>query len=243
MARLAALVVALAGFAACGLGAHAADMPGRYRPPAPASEPLAPTAGWYLRGDIGYRWHQAARADVASGFPTPGVNDLQGGFWGGIGAGFKRGPLRIDVTVDHGAAVGYRGTALTAGDVRASVRATTVLANAYYDIGTWAGFTPYIGAGIGPAYVRLSDYQSAVTPPLTPVPAFARWNVAWGVMGGLSYQITPALAVDGGYRYLELGTIESASDPTGRFSLMGVAAHEFRIGLRWTYGDLVSSIR
>jgi opacity protein-like surface antigen len=33
------------------------------------------------------------------------------------------------------------------------------MGNAYIDFGTWYGFTPYIGAGIGGAYVTMASYQ------------------------------------------------------------------------------------
>jgi opacity protein-like surface antigen len=241
MGRIAALVTALVGAAAVSGAADAADMPGQYPPPSPRTV-AANADGWYLRGDLGYRSHAIDGASAAAGFPAPGVNDLQSGFWFGGGAGFKTGALRVDATVDYGAPVNYSGNAVTAGDVTAKVQASTALFNVYYDIGTWSGLTPYIGAGVGAAYISVSDYQSAVTPPLTAVPEAKRWGVAWGAMAGVSYQLTRALAVDGGYRYLGLGSVETSADSFGKLTLKNLAAHEFRVGLRWTYETSVNTV-
>ena len=37
----------------------------------------------------------------------------------------------------------------------------TVLVNGYVDFGTWYGFTPYLGAGVGISYLRTGDYTVA----------------------------------------------------------------------------------
>ena len=83
--------------------AFAADMPGTLPPPgiAPILSPPASTPGWYLRGDLGGYWGTMGGAQSATGFHNPTSNDLGNGFVGGLGAGFKSGWVRADVTVDY----------------------------------------------------------------------------------------------------------------------------------------------
>ena len=59
------------------------------------------------------------------------------------------------------------------------------LFNGYLDLGTWYGVTPYIGAGAGVAYMRVSDYSSTVAPPFTSSSS-DQWNFTYAVMAGLA---------------------------------------------------------
>jgi opacity protein-like surface antigen len=57
-------------------------------------------------------------------------------------------------------------------------------------------------------------------------------------MSGAAYSFTPNLAVDVGYRYLNLGGVSTASDAAGAMTLKNLAAHEVRVGFRWSFDDL-----
>jgi opacity protein-like surface antigen len=224
-----------------GATAKAADMRDRWaEPPEFVRTPaVAETlAGWYLRGDLGWRIHSVDRTVAADGFAAPIENRLDSGFFGGAGAGFKTLWGRVDMTADYGAPVSYRGSALTSGDTTAKVQASTVLFNVYYDIASWGAFTPYIGAGLGGAYVRTTDVVSTATPPFGPVASHGRWNVGWALMAGTSYHFSPRMLLDVGYRYLGLGDAETATGVGGRLTVKNLRAHELRIGLRWMYGSL-----
>jgi opacity protein-like surface antigen len=240
LVRISAIgMVSFAGLA----GAQAADMPGN-RPvdlPPPAEvRPLAPPVltGWYLRGDIGYRWGHLSGSDPAPGFPAPGSEKLGGSFGGGVGIGVKTGWLRTDGTIDFGSPMKYEATTLTPNDTTAKVSAITALFNGYLDLGTWYRATPYIGGGVGATRLRVSDYQSTVAPPFSGDGAHSQWNFAWAAMAGVAYRIAPNMQVDVGYRYLALGDVSTASDAAGQMTLKNIANHEVRVGLRWNFDDL-----
>ena len=110
--------------------------------------PLPASWGWYVRGDLGGYWGTMGGAQSAPGFPSPTDNSIDNGFVGGVGAGFKAGWVRSDVTVDY-TAMKYSGTIATPGDVSAKVDAVTALFNGYLDLGAWYGLTPYAGAPLG----------------------------------------------------------------------------------------------
>lgn len=220
--------------------ATAADMPKEYPPLPPPTAPVlrsAVNSGWYVRGDLGYGWGRINGAQSATGFPDPTNNSLGNAATAGLGFGIKRGWIRTDVTADYLSDMKYRGTVATPDDVTAKMSAWSVLFNGYLDLGSWYRVSPYIGAGIGAANVKTSDYQSAVSPPFAGGSS-SQWNFAWAAMAGVGITVSPNLIADVGYRYLNLGDIKSASDPSGAMTFKNIAAHEVRVGLRWSLDDL-----
>lgn len=108
----------------------------------------------------------------------------------------------------------------------------TVMLNAYLDFPTETAFTPYVGAGLGGAYVdsKLSgvSYGNISGEPgryssnpsmdgekeynyrynFRPKGQQNSWNFAWQVSAGASYQFTDNLAFDLSYRYSDFGTAD-----------------------------------
>ena len=136
---------------------------------------------------------------------------------------------------------------------QARVNNTTLLLNLYADLGTWWGLTPYVGAGVGANYVyqKASQnwYMSNGNPYHVTVPdavntaltwyynydqsrSLTSVQLAWALMAGASYAVTPNLSVDIGGRYLHLGTLTSYGTFTGA-SQKANNAREVRIGLRY----------
>jgi opacity protein-like surface antigen len=229
-----ALITALAG------AAHAADMP-RDLPPLPAPPPPLPVDwqnwGWYLRGDAGWYSGVIGGAQGVPGFADPTNNKLGTGITAGGGAGIKTRWLRTDFTIDYASPAKYNGTIAAPDDVTAKIQSLTFLFNGYIDLGTWYRITPYIGAGAGPALVRVGSYQNSA-PPFAGSPSHSQWNFAYAGMAGIGWAITPNTMIDVGYRYLNVGNVNSPSDANGSMTFKSVGAHEVRVGLRWSFDDL-----
>jgi len=221
--------------------AMAADMPRGY-PPEPLPIPLVRSfnlnSGWYVRGDLGYGWGRLNGAQSATGFADPSTNSLGGAVTGGLGVGIKRDWIRTDLTADYLSDMKYQGTVAAPNDVTAKMSAWSVLLNGYLDLGSWYRVSPYIGAGVGAARVRVSDFQSTATPPFTAGASNSQWNFAWAAMAGIGYSISPNVVADVGYRYLNLGDTKSATDPSGYMTFKNIASHQVRVGLRWSFDDL-----
>jgi opacity protein-like surface antigen len=111
----------------------------------------------------------------------------------------------------------------------ANLRTGVVLGNAYVDVGTWYGITPFVGAGVGVAFHQFTDPQDVSVQPAGGF-GFAddknQTNLAWAVMAGVGYTVNPRLKLELGYRYLNMGTI------------FKVSSHDFRLGMRWLFNDL-----
>ena len=111
--------------------------------------------------------------------------------------------------------------------------------NGYLDLGTWYGITPYLGAGAGVANLRTHDYSSTAAPPFASGLSHSEWKFAYAVMTGVGYSIAPNITVDAGYRYVNFGNVTTASDAFGAMTLKNLAAHEVRVGVRWSFDDLM----
>jgi opacity protein-like surface antigen len=218
--------------------AGAADMPGEMPPPVLSPPPpISFNYGWYVRGDIGYAFGALGGARSAPGFSDPHDNRLDNGLMGGIGAGIKTRWLRTDITIDYTSPLTYTGSVAAPDDTTAKVAALAALFNGYVDLGTWYNFTPYIGGGIGAAQIRVSDYASPAAPPFAAGTSKTQYGFAWALTGGVGYQVAPNIVVDASYRYVNYGDVVSASDPFGDMTLTNVAAHEVRLGIRWSFDD------
>ncbi len=236
-----AATLALLGIAAFSQGAHAADMPS-LPPPAIPIQPVAPvtwlsTGGWYLRGDIGYRIATIDQAVSAPGFPSPPENDFSNGLTATFGAGIKTSWLRTDVTLDYISPTEYTGSYAAPGDTTAKVQAFAALFNGYFDLGTWYRLTPYVGGGVGAGYVTIRDFQSTNAPPFVNGDN-DQWKFVWAGMAGVGWAVAPNLSLDLGYRYLNLGNLQTGRDAAGSMTFKNVAGHEVRVGLRWSFDDL-----
>jgi len=243
MSRVATVAVAGA-LSLQAAAALAADMPNTLPPP---YEPPVRVVrerffdfntGWYLRGDLGYNWGRLDGALAATPFPSPTDNKLDGSFMAGVGAGIKTQWLRTDLTLDYSAPMKYEGRIFAPSDTTAKISATSALFNGYLDLGTWYSATPYIGAGAGAAYMKTFDYSSPGAPPFTGDTTHTQWNFAWAVMAGVGYAVAPNIMIDLGYRYIAYGDVRTAADNFGAMTFKNVAAHEVRVGLRWSFDDL-----
>lgn len=289
MARLKALALTGAAVLALSRVALAADL----LPPAPMLEPMPPAAspefsGWYLRGDIG----MAFNATTPNLVNTP--DPLASSFYSALAfQAFSNSTISASGLVDVG--VGYQVNSWFRGDVtlefrdggnfqslytlndpvagsqladfyRGNVSSVVGMVNAYADLGTWYGMTPFVGAGVGISHNTLSgltDQGQAYTPTFGgPSGGYfspgSTNNFAWALMAGVDFNVTPNLKLELGYRYLNLGKISSggsnclSGSGSSIFTVANcggvqnyisstntLASNDFRIGLRWMIGEAV----
>ena len=98
-----------------------------------------------------------------------------------------------------------------------------LMLNAYFDFMPNYVISPYVMAGIGWAKIKMDTFYTAG---LTRVEDSNDVNnFAWSIGAGLTVRINKCLNLDGGYRYIDMGDIDSAN----------VNAHEWYFGLRYTF--------
>jgi opacity protein-like surface antigen len=163
----------------------------------------------------------------------------------GGGVGLKILPfLRTDVTVSY--RTGYHdtttdmsvpGTTVTA---KADIKSLVGMVNAYYDFPTLAGFTPYVGGGVGAARNETSTINFAANgAAIGSQNGATRTDFAWQIGGGFAYALLPTIALDAGYHYLDAGHTQSGNTGViGGVAVTGLAgtgrlkAHEITAGIR-----------
>jgi len=121
----------------------------------------------------------------------------------------------------------YHGSEdFSAGGYNHDVSAHSLMANAFLDIQTDTDLTPYVGGGLGLASLndRISGQGSSVK--------VDRWNFAWNVGGGVAWGLSESLALDLGYRYMDLG--DTKNTLSGAPVNLSLTAHELSLGLRFT---------
>lgn len=226
---------AAAALAASVASVRAADMP-RYQTDLPFPREESPLrvdeflSGWYLRGDLGYRFQRLGGAsDLVNGeFAS---KDFKSAGLLAAGAGYKWRWLRLDLTGDYSWRSRFTGSNDGgATSVSAKLEGYTVLANAYADLGTWGGFTPYLGAGIGSARITMSGYET--NPATVSTTSTTRWNLAWAVHAGVSYNISHNTLLDLSYRHVDLGSI-TGGPATNPLTLRHFSGDEVRLGMRF----------
>ncbi|MCO5059341.1 MAG: porin family protein [Rhizobiaceae bacterium] len=240
--------------AAAWSSATAADLyePPVYETPPPVYEtPAVEYGGWYIRGDIDYHWSKFGGADYITYGPPPGSNSFDfGNFRGalslGAGVGYKVSKyFRTDLTADWmfrskftGQTTGTCAGAPCVSVDESSYSALLLLANAYADLGTYHGVTPYIGAGIGGAHVKWGDLRNTITTTTTVHRGASEWRFAWALMAGASYCLTKNLNLDVGYRYSRIsgGRMFEYANFGGPGFDKGINVHEVRGGLRYQFG-------
>ena len=106
------------------------------------------------------------------------------------------------------------------------------------DLGS--SITGGVGVGVKTRWLRTYDYTSTAAPPFAGGLSHTQWKFAWALMGGVGYTVAPNILVDLGYRYMDFGDVTTASDASGAMILKNLAAHEVRVGVRWSFDDSTS---
>jgi opacity protein-like surface antigen len=281
---------------------EAADLLGSFFGPSQPDEPTQPVefgTGWYIRGSVG--GDVQTTPDLLSD-PNNVLFNNKLNWSAEAGAGYQFNQwFRADLTYTyygdqpiHGdgpqvlcpqsldpvysdstdtTIIGVTpGTNTCTPKEEASVQKNLFLANGYVDLGNYWGVTPYIGAGIGTAYLNAtqtvnfyndndgSPYRAVLSMPNNvPLPityysattgqiinehynmgaqnwdysqSTSKWNFAFALMAGFSYDLSANLKLDLGYRYANFGSM-SFKSLSGALFNSSLSSQEVRLGLRY----------
>lgn len=256
-----AIVVASALIMGQSIAANAADLlPPPVVEPVPIPEPVA-VHDIYLKGYIGITNQDTdtfTNDTIEAGNFTIIDHNFDSAPFIGLGIGVSRGErFRFDATGEYRGRSDFTGldTYVDAGcgpgvctNEHTGIKSEWLfLANAYWDITTFRGFTPYVGAGIGAAEITLESFKdiNLVTNGLYWAKENSEWNFAWALHAGFSYEISDDLSFDFGYRYTYLGDGKTgkyytydpgAAQGLGELTLEDIDSHDVMVGLRWRFG-------
>jgi opacity protein-like surface antigen len=213
--------------------------------------------GWYLRGDIGYA-NQEVDSLFNALYPTYDSvvtehADFDGAPFMDVGIGYRwNNWFRTDITGGYrskssfdGLDIATIGPDIIPNNYTAKKSEWLALVNGYVDLGSWHGLSPFVGAGVGAANIKISDFTDVgVTVDSV---AFGEdhdeWNFAWALYGGIGFEVTPAFTVELAYRYLDMGDAESgdlvAFDGTNLIDnpmiFEDITSHDVKLGVRYAF--------
>ena len=189
-----------------------------------ASELHQPTiAAPYFRMDVGYGLTLTPEGTTTAGDMTGEDVANLALFSAGVGYRFSN-KLRADLTADYRTDAEFDATTPGGAAVSSEVNGLAVMLNGYYDIGTFEGFTPYLGGGVG--IVRLETTEQTGTM----AAGDTSTNFAWALNVGSAIELgnDENTLADVSYRFVSLGKFKQ-QDGTTYDDLM---VYEFRAGLR-----------
>ena len=230
MRRLLDLAIAAAAASWLASAAHAADLP--YRPYAPPYVVSEFTSGWYVRGDFGYRFYATPGGSLfATDFVSSSFRDVASI---DAGIGYKARWFRADLTASWAWPSQFIGnTAVASPQITAKVAPITTLLNAYSDFGSWHGFTPYVGGGVGFSWIRPTQFTAVALPLGTNAGNPGHFDFAWDVTAGISFALSRNWLIDTSYRYLHIGSPATNLSGVGIVDYGSMDAQEVRAGLRF----------
>ncbi|RVA26929.1 porin family protein [Mesorhizobium sp. M7A.F.Ca.US.001.01.1.1] len=130
----------------------------------------------------------------------------------------------------------------------------SLMANGYVDLGTYVGLTPYIGGGLGLAYNKYTRAKGALNCKEIAsnsdgaggftcddpagydgsVDSKAKFNLAYSIGAGLSYQVAKNISIDLGYEYFSVPEGEYVAYDDGAFNIhKGIDYQTVKLGLRY----------
>jgi opacity protein-like surface antigen len=232
--------------------------------------------GWYMRGDLGYsgwlgdeepRYNVLSNSGSISSVETFDQSRFDDNAGVALGVGYQfNDMIRADATVDYFSSslegrsdIGTPCAGQPAGtrcgfQHAADFHAIGVMGNVYADLGTIAGFTPYVGGGAGVTNV---DWEAVQATPYcidgtgscaagshsrTSYEGMDSLRFSYALMAGVSYDISSWMKLDVGYRFsqvrggdmFEYSAAEKAQGGSGpKGSDDGLSRHEFRAGFRF----------
>jgi opacity protein-like surface antigen len=261
-------VLPLAGLCALAEPAAGADF-GQPYPGLAVPAPLVEFASnWYVRGDLAYAQETFPNVSPFTFGASPSMLNT---YSAGVGMGYKVNHwFRTDLILDYRSQIHTVGSVATpcsvvlpsvitglptitpetcAGQFDSEIRRWDLLANGYLDLGTWDGFTPYIGVGAGVTWARINQSVNFTFNGLPCQGSCAiggnvfadfdrsqssmTYRFAWAVMAGVAIAMTDHAQLDVGYRFLDLGPITGVSPVTGTTVTQRVRANEVRAGVRY----------
>jgi opacity protein-like surface antigen len=179
---------------------------------------------------FGYKFNDIFRTDAT-------LDRVFGGQFSNTQLVAPTGPcIGIGRVVNPDTGVSYMDTVLINNCLRkdeASYSAWVMMGNAYADLGTFNGFTPFLGAGLGAARINWKEETNSITcipaaegvlteactstgsvaqPVLNAVytepgalNSGSNWKLAMSLTAGLSYELSKGLHLDTSYKFTSIG--------------------------------------
>lgn len=202
---------------------------------------FASDPGPYLTLGAGYMKVTDAKAfDPAGNAAITSEISYDAGYSVGGAIGYDLGVntrVELEVAYRHSDTDSLSTTAIS-DKYESDISIWSLLANVFYDIELPHGFKPYLGGGVGVAFVDLKQGD------------LIRWGsqrlhgatnassdtvFAYAVGGGVAYTVTPKVCIDAGYRYFATNDIDGSMPAPPVTFRREFASHIAQLALRYKF--------
>lgn len=166
------------------------------------------------------------------------TSDLVGGFGAAIGYRWKNIPVHSEIEVSHRTRFDFDvrddDTSIQNSDIgyKANVATTSVLFSAAFDWRNDSEFTPYLGALAGWSRHDAETNRNAGASNRDQ----STDNFTWGIITGVIWDWNESWGVDIGYRYIDLGEVETGRFPTGEsVQAESYTSHDITLSLLYRF--------
>lgn len=187
--------------------------------------------GPYVRGEGGWSHMNDMTGNTTTG--TTVTTKQNEGFIAGGAVGWKLDQLRLELGLDFSNS-GIKEidvNSAAASSVSGSVKNTSGMVRALWDLRTGTPFVPYIGLGVGASHVTLDSVRANGTT----LANSSDTVFAYEPILGVNYMVLPNLALGLEYRYFATVDPSFAYAPGGRLGLKN-ESHNVLASLTWYFG-------
>ncbi len=177
----------------------------------------------YVAGKISYDFNKVKVKDSVNGNPTNLFKLNKELISPHVAYGVRAGYVRAEIEGNFSHPIKY-----STEDFNLNLKKYSLMANVYFDYLTCTPWTPYVGAGIGYAWLKPVAHNEdgkALDK--------SQYNFAWQVMAGVAYDINSNWTADLGYKYADLGRVRKNFD--FGVSKMTLRDHEIVLGIRYNF--------
>lgn len=203
-------------------------------------------SGLYLSGKFVYGYTKMDNVKAIAEYWSDDMGDKSDDAWGGalaVGYDFYKrynAPIRAELEYAIFSKVEAKKTWVNYWVDKQKFDIQTLFINAYFDLHNKTNFTPYIGAGIGLAFIDTKYTAGGNYYPIESTSSKLRTNFAWQVGAGCAYNFTDNWSLDAGYRFVSLGKAKTGTSYLWNDSFIYAKAkniymHQFYAGVRYTF--------
>ncbi len=177
----------------------------------------------YVAGKISYDFNKVKVKDSVNGNPTNLFKLNKELISPHVAYGVRAGYVRAEIEGNFSHPIKY-----STEDFNLNLKKYSLMANVYFDYLTCTPWTPYVGAGIGYAWLKPVAHNEdgkALDK--------SQYNFAWQVMAGVAYDINSNWTADLGYKYADLGRVRKNFG--FGVSKMTLRDHEIVLGIRYNF--------
>jgi outer membrane protein OmpA-like peptidoglycan-associated protein/opacity protein-like surface antigen len=198
---------------------------------APGVSQAYPKQGWYAGLGAGVGFQESTDATAAATTDNVKFNP---GFVvsGSTGFGFEN-QLRPEFEVAYRKSTVDSVTGPGAGGGSGNINSIAFMGNLFYDFDTRSGLTPYLGVGIGGAFVGADGIGSVFTGDAIEGSPF---QLAYQGIAGFSYELSERVEATLDYRYFRTTQPEFKTVSNLTVSDMDYVNHTVMLGLRYIFG-------